>query len=472
MIRKALLTCGGALITTAAVAQPEQTWMAVRMNGAAIGQAHITTTTKAGVVATDQHMTLAFARDGAPLTLDEATHTEEATDGTPLAVEVHSKLNNSESSVSIRRLAAGRYVLRNSSVPDHQPVSFSWPKGALLSEGQRQVLARAGDRSGATYRYLLYDPMSGHTSKLAGKVVGREALALPSGVVTLVHHRQTISVDGVLQAQDVWVNGTGEVMREQTKFLGETVEMEACAGPCPPTANAKVDLFELAQIQSPLPIPWNARRATVTYVIRTDAAEARLPSAAEQEAIQTGSATWRVTVRRDTSPSPTAPSPALRNANAWVQSDDPEIQRLAKSAIGEAGSDSLMRGLAAIASNQITSPGMSTAYASARDAMRSHTGDCTEYALLLAALARARAIPARVVFGLVYLDHYGQQNHVFVPHAWVQAWVKDRWQSYDAALGRFDTTHIALAVGDGTPASMAIWNSLIGQIKIHSVSTE
>lgn len=472
MILKALLACGGALIATAAIAQTEQTWMAVRMNGEAIGQAHITTTTRAGVVATDQHMMLAFSRDGAPLTLDESTHTEEATDGTPLTVKVRSKLNNSESSVSIRRLADGRYALRNSSMPNHQPVNLTWPKGALLSEGQRQVLARAGDRPGATYRYLLYDPMSGHTSKLAGKVVGREALALPSGVVTLVHHRQTISVDGALQAQDVWVNGTGEVMREQTKFLGETVDMEACAGPCPPTANAKVDLFELARIQSPLPIPWNARRATVTYVIRTDTVEARLPSTAEQEAIQTGPATWRVAVHRNASPSTTAPSPALRNANAWVQSDDPEIQRLAKSVIGDADSDSLMNGLAAIASNQITSPGMGTAYASARDAMRSHTGDCTEYALLLTAMARARAIPARIVFGLVYVNHYGQQNQVFVPHAWVQAWVKGRWRSYDAALGRFDSTHIALAIGDGTPASMAAWNALIGQIEIRSVATQ
>ena len=42
---------------------------------------------------------------------------------------------------------------------------------------------------------------------------------------------------------------------------------------------------------------------------------------------------------------------------------------------------------------------------------------------------------------------------VFVPHAWVQSWVDGRWESYDAALRRFDTAHIALATGDGDPAA-------------------
>ncbi|HEY6941538.1 hypothetical protein, partial [Dokdonella sp.] len=41
--------------------------------------------------------------------------------------------------------------------------------------------------------------------------------------------------------------------------------------------------------------------------------------------------------------------------------------------------------------------------------------------------------------------------HAFTPHMWVQAWDGRRWTSYDAALGRFDSSHIAISVGDGTP---------------------
>ena len=41
--------------------------------------------------------------------------------------------------------------------------------------------------------------------------------------------------------------------------------------------------------------------------------------------------------------------------------------------------------------------------ATAAEVARSREGDCTEHAVLLAALARARGIPARVAMGLVYV---------------------------------------------------------------------
>jgi len=36
---------------------------------------------------------------------------------------------------------------------------------------------------------------------------------------------------------------------------------------------------------------------------------------------------------------------------------------------------------------------------------------------------------------------------VFVPHAWVQAFIDDRWHSYDAALHGFDAGHIGIILG-------------------------
>ena len=71
--------------------------------------------------------------------------------------------------------------------------------------------------------------------------------------------------------------------------------------------------------------------------------------------------------------------------------------------------------------------------------------------MLLAALARARDIPARVAYGLVYADRFSGKKEVFSPHAWVQVWTGDRWQSYDAGVGQFDATHLALSLGNGDP---------------------
>ena len=107
---------------------------------------------------------------------------------------------------------------------------------------------------------------------------------------------------------------------------------------------------------------------------------------------------------------------------------------------------------------------------SALETIRRHAGDCTEAAALLAALGRAAGIPTRVASGLVYSRpiYHGVSN-VFMPHSWVLAYVDGEWKSFDAALDAFDSSHIALTVGDGDArsimaasplASLLIWENM------------
>ena len=59
-------------------------------------------------------------------------------------------------------------------------------------------------------------------------------------------------------------------------------------------------------------------------------------------------------------------------------------------------------------------------------------GDCTEHAVLLAALARASGFPARVVFGNLILEQDGDLSAY--GHAWVEIHNGDSWQIRDATL--------------------------------------
>jgi transglutaminase-like putative cysteine protease len=59
-------------------------------------------------------------------------------------------------------------------------------------------------------------------------------------------------------------------------------------------------------------------------------------------------------------------------------------------------------------------------------------GDCTEHAVLLAAVLRAHKIPARVVLGLVVLTEDGRW--LSFGHAWVEYHRGAQWQVADAAL--------------------------------------
>lgn len=63
---------------------------------------------------------------------------------------------------------------------------------------------------------------------------------------------------------------------------------------------------------------------------------------------------------------------------------------------------------------------------------RDRRGDCTEYAVLTTALARAVGLPARVVFG-VALNLHGGRIEAY-GHAWSEIYVQGAWQVADAAL--------------------------------------
>ncbi|MFC3120533.1 transglutaminase-like domain-containing protein [Agaribacter flavus] len=60
------------------------------------------------------------------------------------------------------------------------------------------------------------------------------------------------------------------------------------------------------------------------------------------------------------------------------------------------------------------------------------SGDCTEHAVLLAALARSLSIPAKIVFGTAIVEESDNLNAY--GHAWVEVYQNDHWQLLDAAL--------------------------------------
>jgi len=71
-------------------------------------------------------------------------------------------------------------------------------------------------------------------------------------------------------------------------------------------------------------------------------------------------------------------------------------------------------------------------FGTSREALRQMRGDCSEAAVLTAALLRATGIDSRVVLGYATLGH-----GVFIGHAWTEAKIGDRWMGVDAALKEF-----------------------------------
>jgi Transglutaminase-like superfamily len=134
----------------------------------------------------------------------------------------------------------------------------------------------------------------------------------------------------------------------------------------------------------------------------------------------------------------------FRTPNALIDSDDVRVRSLATR---------VTRGVIdpwakATAINQwvhqnIKDKDFSTAFAAAGEVARNLKGDCTEHAVLAAAMCRAVAIPSRVVVGLLYVDDLGG----FGFHMWDEVYVNNRWVAIDPAWGQatVDAVHIKLS---------------------------
>lgn len=132
------------------------------------------------------------------------------------------------------------------------------------------------------------------------------------------------------------------------------------------------------------------------------------------------------------SPERTAPTDDDRQPNSFIQSDDPKIIAMARDAAG-AEQDPWRTAVALerYVHDKVAEKNYSQTFATAAEVAQSLEGDCTEHAVLLAALLRARGIPARVAVGLVYVP----TEHAFAFHMWTEALIAGQWIGLDGTLG-------------------------------------
>jgi transglutaminase-like putative cysteine protease len=158
----------------------------------------------------------------------------------------------------------------------------------------------------------------------------------------------------------------------------------------------------------------------------------------------------------------------------YLQSDNEQVIELARRAIGGTkDAAEAARKIEEFVAGYIENRSLSVGYATAAEVADSRQGDCSEFAVLTAAMCRAVGIPAQVVAGVAYVDDFaGHQG--FGGHAWTQVYIGGKWIGLDASFkgagrGGYDAGHIALAVGNGEPADLFNMAPTLGQFKIDKV---
>ncbi len=126
-----------------------------------------------------------------------------------------------------------------------------------------------------------------------------------------------------------------------------------------------------------------------------------------------------------------------------IQSDDPEIRETAKYLLKDVKSrrkkaDKLVNWVY----ERIEEKSLGVAFGTAKEVYENLEGDCTEHAVLYAAMSRAAGIPARVASGLIY----SREFQAFGYHMWNEVCVDGRWIALDPTFNQtnVDATHIKI----------------------------
>lgn len=448
--------------------------MHVLIGGRRVGVMETTRRDDGSRVETTESMRMVLERSGSEVSLDTRTTSIETSDGAPLAFRSESRLSGQTQVVEGRIEDGIRAVLSLSSPTGHESRTIPWQAGAVLVDGAERLARKQSLAPGTTWRHVSFDASSLLFVPVESRVIGRETIEISGQRRELTRIRQSASLAGSNLQVDGWHTQDHALVRALMPMFGMELELVACEDDCSDDPIQAVDLFDFTLTSSPRALPVKERAAVLVHSVKAPSGIS-LPPATGGQSVEAIGAGFRIRVdpihwRGGGS----APGDADSRANRWLEANDPLIQRAARAATADArDTPAKLEALVAYVRETVSNKTLDVGYASARETLDARAGDCTEHAVLLAALARAIDIPARVVSGIAYAPEWAGREHVFVPHAWVEAWTGSRWESLDAALPEgFGSGHLALATGDGEPSGFFAAAGLLGQLEITTIEPE
>ncbi|MBN1505970.1 MAG: transglutaminase domain-containing protein [Sedimentisphaerales bacterium] len=477
-------------ISCPTLAQEETEYYALLMEGKKVGHAIHTRAVQDGRVTTVDDVSVTISRLGVPVTVAMTETNIETAEGKPLGFRSLQQLGGmvmkSEGTVDPN----GAVNVMNSSLGVEEKTRMQWPKGSLMAEGLRLLTLKGGLRPGATYQASIFSPSLMQVISTKVVVGEKREVDLFGRVVKLTEMTTVVNLPDTGPITTIsYVDNDLRALKNHLPIAGMIVEMIACTKEFAMGSNDVLDLIDKMFVKSPEPIEDVRSTTSITYVLNpAPGAKFTIPSTDNQKVEP--QADGRIILTAE----PVAPTggvfpykgddPALLEAvkpTRFLQSDRKEIVALARRAVGGTqDSTEAAKRIEAFVAEYIENRSLSVGYASAAEVAESRQGDCSEFAVLTAALCRAVGIPAQVCVGVAYVDEFGGMQG-FGGHAWAQAYVgADRqgrggqWLGLDASFkgsgrGGYDAGHIALAVGNGDPAGFFNMATILGQFKIEKL---
>jgi len=463
----------------------EVEYYAVLMEGRKIGHALHVRKTGADVVTTTEMLSMVIGRGAISMSISTAETCIETTEGKPIGFEYTEDLGGMGGKKMTGRLNdAGRLEVTTADLGIEQKRVIDWPTGAVMAEGLRLLELEKGLKEGAAYQAKIFSPALLSAVNANVRIGPTTNIDLLGRVLSLTEVGVSMNMQGATFTSISYVDTELRAQKTVMPMMGMNLELIACDKAFALSENDIVDFLEKLLIPSPVALTDLGSTDSITYLLApTGPAPLSIPPTDNQTVKLAEDGKVLITVKPAPAP-PGAKLPysgkdeqvldALKPAR-YLQSDSKEIISLARQAVGETkDAAEAARKIENFVNEYITEKNLSVGYASAEEVALSRQGDCTEHAVLTAALCRAAGVPARVVSGIVYIDDFDGRKNVFGGHAWTEACINGKWIGLDATRvpNGFGPGHITMAAGNGDPADFFAMANMLGYFKIEKITLE
>jgi hypothetical protein len=495
MIRRRALVGLWLLLAVAcpALAQEETEYYALLMEGKKVGYAIHTRAVQDGKVTTIDDVSVTISRLSIPVTVAMTETSVETPEGRPLSFKAVQQLGAMTMKIEGTIDPNGTVNVMNSSMGVMEKSKMDWPKGAVMAEGLRLLTLKGGLKPGAAYEANIFSPSIMQVIDTKVTIGEKKEVDLFGRVVKLSEMITVVNLpDTGPITTTSYVDDDLRALKNQIPIAGMLVEMIACTKEVAMGGNDVLELIDKMFVKAPEPIQDVHSTASITYTLNpAPNATLKIPSTDNQKVERLADGRIRLTIKPAMASGGTFPykgdDAALLEAvkpTRFLQSDRKEIAALARKAVGGTKDSAEAAGrIEAFVAQYIENRSLSVGYASAAEVAESRKGDCSEFAVLTAALCRAVGIPAQVCVGVAYVDDFGGIQG-FGGHAWAQAYVGadeqgrgGKWVGLDTAFkssgrGGYDAGHIALAVGNGDPGDFFNMATTLGQFKVEKMEVQ
>ena len=486
-VRNVVLVCV-ALITVGLpkFAFGEMEYFALFMAGKKVGHAIQSRVEADGRVTTTEKVAITISRADIAVTTTTSETSIETTDGKPLGFEMEQDLSIMTMKITGTINEQGMVDMIIASMGTEQKKTIEWPKDAVMAEALRLLGLKKGLKEGLSYSVKVFSSQLLQAIEAQIEIGPKEKIDLLGRVVTLTKVTTTLKLPGA--GEIVTTNYVDDELKTQKVIMsvaGMQIEMVSCAKEFALGQNDVLDIINKTFLPSPQPLDDVGSAKSISYYLSPTEPNNVLiiPSNDNQKVSKLKDNRLVVTVEPIALPSgtefPYKGSDELilkaLKPTRFLQSDNKQIIDLALRAVGNTkDAAEAVKRIESFVADYIDSRSLSVGYASAVEVAASKQGDCSEFSILAAAMCQAVGIPAQVVMGVAYVKEFGNLKNCFGGHAWVQAYVGDKWVCIDASfknadLRGYDAGHIALAQGNGNPESFFSLLSTIGQFRIDKV---